>query len=117
MKKEREEIIKKMYEDVRQIPGYITGCGAASATIESYIAAAKDLQQAHEYEMMILGNIFQCEECDRILKLPDVDKADFFLKDFINQTTFMRDRCRELYTENSRLLHEFIEERRRQGWK
>ncbi len=107
MKKEREKIIKKMYEDVRQIPGYITGCGAASATIESYIAAAKDLQQAHEYEMMILGNIFQCEECERILKLPDVDKEEF---------SFMRDRCRELYTENSRLLHEFIEERSRKGW-
>lgn len=108
MKKEREEIIKKMYEDAKQIPGYITGCGAASATIESYIAAAKDLQQAHEYEMMILENIYRCEEYERILKLPDVDKADF---------RFMRDRCKELYTKNSKLLHEFIEERKAQHWK
>lgn len=108
MKKEREKIIKKMYEDAKQIPGYITGCGVASATIESYIAAAKDLQQAHEYEMMILENIYQCEECERILKLPDADKADFL---------FIRDRCKKLYTENSKLLHEFIEERKAQNWK
>ena len=67
MKKEREEIIKKMYEDIMQIPGYITGCGSASATIESYIAAAKDLQQAHDYEVMILENIYQCEKYEQIL--------------------------------------------------
>lgn len=108
MKKEHEKIIKKMYEDVKQIPGYITGCGATSATIESYIAAAKDLQQAHEYEIMILKSIFDYEEYDRILKMPDVDKADFL---------YMRQRSKEIYEENSRLLHEFIEERKEKGWK
>lgn len=108
MKKEHEEIIKKMYEDVRQIPGYITGCGSASATIESYIAAAKDLQQAHEYEMMILQNIFDYVEYEKILKLPDVDKTEF---------QFSANICKELYTKNSKLLHEFIEERKAKHWK
>ena len=76
MKKEREEIIKKMYEDIMQIPGYITGCGSASATIESYIAAAKDLQQAHEYEVLILQGILYYNNYSALLKKKDVDKAE-----------------------------------------
>ena len=108
MKKEREEIIKKMYEDIMQIPGYINGCGSASATIESYIAAAKDLQQAHDYEVMILENIYQCEKYEQILKLPESDKADF---------RFMRDECKKRYKRSSKLLHEFIEERKAQNWR
>lgn len=75
MKKEREEIIKKMYEDIMQIPGYITGCGSASATIESYIAAAKDLQQAHDYEVMIFENIYQCEKYEQILKTSGIGQS------------------------------------------
>ena len=51
MKKEQEKILEKMYDDIRQIPGYISGCGVGSACLESYISAAKDLQQAHEYEV------------------------------------------------------------------
>lgn len=108
MKKEHEKIIEKMYEDIKQIPGYITGCGAGSATIESYISAAKDLQQAHEYEVMILEGIFYYNSFSAHLKERDVDKAEL---------AYSCERYKKQYLENSDLLHEFIEERKAQGWR
>lgn len=96
-----------MYEDIKEIPGYITGCGAASATIESYIAAAKDLQQAHEYEVMILQGIFYYNDFSLLMKKKDADKAEI---------SYSCKMYRKQYLENSDLLHKFIEERKAQKW-
>ncbi|WP_278910368.1 hypothetical protein [Enterocloster bolteae] len=108
MKKEHEKIIEKMYDDIRQIPGYISGCGASSTCIESYISAAKDLQQAHEYEILILQGIIFDNKFSAQLKQKDVDKAEI---------SSVREYYREQYIKNSELLHEFIEERKRRQWK
>ena len=108
MKKEQEKILKKMYEDIKQIPGYISGCGGGSACRESYISAAKDLQQAHEYEVLILQGIFYYNSFSAQLKQKDVDRAE------ISHSCEM---YKKQYTNNSELLHEFIEERKRQQWR
>lgn len=97
-----------MYEDIIQIPGYISGCGAGSACLESYISAAKDYKQAHEYEVMILQGIFYYNDFASALKQRDSDKEE---------VSYSCELYKKQYTENSELLHEFIEERKRQRWK
>lgn len=108
MKKEQEKILEKMYDDIKQIPGYISGCGGGSACLESYISAAKDLQQAHEYEVLILQGIFYYNSFSAQLKQKDVDRAEI---------SYSCEMYKKQYTNNSELLHEFIEERKRQQWR
>lgn len=108
MKKEHEKILEKMYDDIKQIPGYISGCAVGSACLESYISAAKDLQQAHEYELLIFEGIFYYNSYSAHLKSKDVDKEEL---------SYACEMYRKQYIKNSELLHEFIEERKRQQWK
>lgn len=108
MKKEHEKIIEKMSEDIRQIPGFITGTGAQSATLESYISAAKDLQEAHEHEVIILDSIFTSEQYSKLLRRRDVDRDEI-------QTTI--DICEEKILKHSNELHKFIEFRKSKNWK
>ena len=108
MKKEQEKILEKMYDDIRQIPGYISGCSGGYACLESYISAAKDLQQAHEYEVLILQGILYYNNYSALLKKKDVDKAE---------VSYSCEMYKKQYTKYSELLHEFIEERKRQKWK
>ena len=107
MKKEHEKIIETMLNDIRQIPPYVSGMGASSATLQSYIHAAKDYQEAHVHEVMILDGVFMSEKFQKILKRSDIDKEE--IQDMIER--YERD-----IKKHSRELHEFIEERKRKMW-
>lgn len=107
MKKEHEKTIEKMLGDIRQIPGYMSGLGAGSATLESCIHAAKDYREAHEHEVLILDSIFTSEKYSKILKRRDVDRME--IQDMI-------DICEDEIRKRSKELHEFIEFRKRHNW-
>lgn len=107
MKKEHEKVIENMLADIRQIPGFISGLGARSATLESYIHAAKDLQEAHEHEVMILDAIIMSEKFGKTLKRPGVDRGEI---------QGMIEYYESDIEKHARLLHEFIEERKYHNW-
>lgn len=107
MKKEHEKVIKNMLEDIRQIPGYVTGLGSRSAFLESYISAAKDYQEAHEHEVAILDAIFQSESFSALLRRKDVDRCE------IEGTV---EHYEGIIQKQSKELHDFIEERKYHRW-
>lgn len=107
MKKEHEKVIENMLNDIRQIPGFISGLGSQSTTIESYIHAAKDLQEAHEHEVVILDAIIMSEKFRKTMKRPDVDRGE--IQEMIEY--YERD-----IEKHARLLHEFIEGRKSRNW-
>lgn len=108
MKKEHEKVIKNMLEDIRQIPGYVTGMGSRSAFLESYISAAKDYQEAHEHEVVILDAIFQSESFSALLRKKDIDRCE--IEGSVEY-------YEEIIQRHSKELHEFIEFRKSRKWK
>ena len=107
MKKEHEKILENMLNDIRQIPPYVSGMGASSATLQSRLQAAKDYQEVHVHEVMIFDGIFMSEKYQKILKRSDIEKEE--IQDMI-------EKYESDIKKHSRELHEFIEERKRKMW-
>ena len=107
MKKEHEKIIENMLNDIRQIPPYVSGMGASSATLQSRLQAAKDYQEAHIHEVMILDGVFMSEKYQKILKRSDIEKEEI---------QRMIDKYESDIKKHSRELHKFIEERKLKTW-
>lgn len=59
MKKEYEKIIWHLKDNMIKIPKAVSGLGAQSAHISSYVHAYKDLETASEFEYLILNNLQQ----------------------------------------------------------
>lgn len=57
-----------MYENMHQVPMAISGLDAQSASINSYISAYKDMEQAWNYMSIILNGLKNIDAFEDIIK-------------------------------------------------
>ena len=108
MKKEYEKKIWQIRDDMRKVPLAISGKGAASATVQSYISAYRDLEVEHEKLFCFFDYLQQLVFWEEQIK-----KADEWDKDEIQGTI---DYCREQMESYFNGYHSWVQERCAEYW-
>lgn len=108
MKKEYEKIIWKVQENMKKVPLAVSGLGAGSSTLQSYISAYRDMEPCWNWFLMILDSIKNIEIYDKILKRNDIDR---------DEIEASRDFHKERLEKAVQDLDEFIQGRAVEGWK
>lgn len=108
MKKEYEKMIWQIRDDMKKIPMAISGLGAASASLQSYISTCRDLEVEHEKLCCFFDYLQQTVFWEERYK-----KVDEYDKEEIQETIAY---CKKEMYRYFNEYHSWVEERCFKNW-
>lgn len=108
MKKEYEKIVWHVKDNIVKIPRAVSGLGAGSANMSSYVHSYRDFERATEFEYLILNSLQKVvffENLKSKKNVWDEDEHGYSLKIY-----------KEELEKKLKEFDEWIDERKNQNW-